>query len=87
MDSKFLAYLLHSRIVELFSIVSDDQVWDSKPIDDVSPDEVRALCLCDYGEWFCFYPFGEIIDCHNGEFGLCSSSGKWADQVYSLFCK
>ena len=87
MDSKFLAHLLQSRIVKLFFDISDDRVQDSKPADDVSPDEVCALYLCDREEWFCFYLLSEIINCHNDEFGLCLSSWKWADQVYSPFCE
>ena len=55
-----------------------------QPEDDVPLDEVRALCLGDRGEWFCFYPLNEIIDYHNSEFGLCPSSGKWAGRS-SLF--
>ena len=75
-DSKFLAHLPQSKIVELLSIVSDDQVWDSKLVDDVSPDEVHAFHLYDHGERFFLYPLDEIIDRQNGEFGLCPSSGK-----------
>ena len=48
-DSKFLAHLLQSKIVELFFVVSDDRVWDSKLADDVSPYEVHALLLYDHG--------------------------------------
>ena len=57
-------------------------MWNSELVDDVPPDKVCALCFGDHGEWFCLYPHGEIIDRHNGELGLCPSSGKRADQIY-----
>ena len=87
MNSKFLTHLLQGRIVELFPIIGDDRVWDSEPADYVSPDEVYALCLGDHGEWFCFYPFGEVIDFHDGKLSLCLRSKERADQVYPLFYK
>ena len=60
-------------------------MWDSKLADDVSPDEVRIFFLSDRGKWFCFYPLGETIERHNGEFGMCPSGGELADQDYSSF--
>ena len=71
----------------MFPIIGDDRMWDSESGDDVSLDEVHALRLGDRGEWFCSYPLGEIIDRHNGEFGLCPSGGEWTNQVYSPSCK
>ena len=62
-------------------------MWDSELANDVSPNEVYALCLGDCGEWFYLYPLSEIIYRHDSEFGLCLSSGKWADQIYPPFYK
>ena len=87
MNSKFLTHLLQGKIVKLFLIVGDDNVWDSKPADNVSLDEVCVLCLSDRGEWLCFNPFGEVTDCHDGELGMCPSSRKRANQVYPSFCE
>ena len=80
-----MAYLSQGKFVELFPIFGDNRVWDSKPTDNVSSDEVRALDLGDCGGWFGLHPLGEIVNRYNGEFGLCSSSYKWADQVYPSF--
>ena len=65
-NSQFLTYFLQSKIIELFPIIGDDRMWDSKLANDVSLDEVCAFCLSDHGEWFCLYSLGEIIDCHDG---------------------
>ena len=87
MDSKFLTHLLQGKIVELFPIINDNRVWDSKLVDDVSLDEVCAFCLNDRQEWFGFYLFGEVIDYHDGELSLCPSGGERVDLVYPLFCE
>ena len=37
------------------------------PADDVLPDEVRRICLGDFGKWLGFHPFGEVVD---GDYGV-----------------
>ena len=58
---------------------------NSKPADNVSPDEVCAFGLADCGQRFGFYLFGEVIYCYDDEFSLCQSGWEQSDQFYSPF--
>ena len=85
MNLKLLTHFLQSRVVELFPIISDDQMWDSKSADDVPPYEICVFGFGDYGERLCFYPLSEVIDLYDSKLSLCSSSWKRFDQIYPRF--
>ena len=48
--------------IKLSSIIRDDHPRDSKPVDDVFPDEILYLDLCHYCQKFCLDPFREIVN-------------------------
>ena len=52
-------------IVELFSIVRDKDPRDPKPTYDTFLEEAMDILLRDGCQWFCFYPFGEVVNPYN----------------------
>ena len=56
--------------VKLSSIIRDDHPRDSKLADDVFPDEILYLGLCDYCQKFCLDPFREIVNNDKQKFDL-----------------
>ena len=62
-------------------------MWNSKPADNVSPDEVCAFGLGDRGQRLGFYPLGEVIYRYDNKLSLCPSGLERSDQVYSPFCE
>ena len=48
--------------IKLLSIVKDDCPQDSKPIDNVLPEEVLYLSFCDHCQRFYFNSFCEIVN-------------------------
>ena len=48
-------------VVELFPVIEDQDSRDPIPADDVPPDKASHILLCDGGQGFSFYPFGEIV--------------------------
>ena len=64
-DSQLIAKVSKCIIVELFTIVRDEDPRDPKSVDDALLEEATNILLHDDCQWFCFYPFGEIVDPHN----------------------
>ena len=48
--------------IKLLSIARDDDPQNPKPTNEVFPDEVLYLGLCDYCQRFCFYPLHKIVN-------------------------
>ena len=57
-------------IIELPSIVRDNNLRNSKSADDVFSYEIPGVSFYDFGEGFCLYPLGEVINGHDQEFSL-----------------
>ncbi|MCI81252.1 hypothetical protein A2U01_0102525, partial [Trifolium medium] len=49
-------------IRELRSVICDHGLWDPKPGEYISLEEVEYVERRYTGEGFCFHPFGEVID-------------------------
>ena len=45
----------------MLSVIGDQDLRDSVPTNDVSPDEVSYVFFCDVSQSFGFYPFGKIV--------------------------
>ena len=61
---EFRTELPESIIVELSSVISDDDSWNAESVDYMIPDKSFHFVFCDEGQWFSFDPFGEIINSH-----------------------
>lgn len=83
LDSQLLAKISECIIVELLSIVRDDDLRDSEAANDALSDEVSDIFLCDSGQWFCLDLFGEVVDPYDEEFELPYSNGEGSNYVQS----
>jgi len=82
LDLKFCTEFPELGIVELFAVVGDDGIRDAKSAYDRLPDEFGCFPLGNCSKGFCLHPFSEVINGDNGdngEFGLASASGQWAN--------
>ena len=61
-DGEIRAELFESIFVELLCVVRDDNLGNSKSMDDI--------LLSDFGEGLCFYPLCEVIYGNNQELSL-----------------
>lgn len=78
MDPHLFANLNQSGVLELFSIVSNDGVRDSKVTNNV------CAVGCHYpGQWLGFHPFGEIVYGYYNKLCLCFCCWQWSDQIDS----
>ncbi|GFS39656.1 hypothetical protein Acr_00g0064190 [Actinidia rufa] len=57
-DSEVRAELLESIVVKLAGVIRDDNLGNSKSIDDVLPYKIPGVPLCDLGERLSLYPLG-----------------------------
>ena len=57
-DPRSIAKVSERIGVELFSIVRDEDLRDSKSADDALVNEASDILLCDGCQWLYFYPFG-----------------------------
>lgn len=64
-DTESDAELPVPGIVELFPIVGDDDLGNTKPTDDRLPGKVLNISLGDFCQGFSFYPLGEVVDGHH----------------------
>ena len=74
-------------VVELFAIVRDKDLRDPKLADDALLDEVTDILLRNGCQWFCFYPFSEVVDPHNKELELSHCHRKKSNDVQSPLSK
>jgi hypothetical protein len=47
---------------EVGSVVGDDGIGHAKPVDDVQ-EKLDSFLGINRSDWFCLYPFGELVDC------------------------
>ncbi|KAB2617180.1 hypothetical protein D8674_013049 [Pyrus ussuriensis x Pyrus communis] len=81
LDAILLEELRHTFAHELRTIVSDDRLWDVKSANDVPPHEVLYVRLSRGHLGLCFYPFGEIVGCHDHHASTPSSMWHKSYQV------
>ena len=79
LDLKFCTKFPELGIVELFAVVGDNGFRDAKSAYDRLPDESGCVPLDNCGKGFYLHPFSEVINGDNGEFGLASANGQWAN--------
>jgi len=83
LDPQLLAKISECVIVELLSIIKDDDLGDSKAANDALPDEVSDIFLCDSSQWFYLDPFGEVVNPYDEEFELPYRNGEGSNYVQS----
>ena len=54
---------------------------------DVFPDEIRRICLGNFGKWFRLDPLSEVVDGDDGEFILPRGFRELADDVHAPLSK
>jgi hypothetical protein len=80
LDAKVLIVPLERAAGELGTIVSDNSIWESKPIDD-GLDELDCRLLIDLDHWGRFRPLGEFVD-GDIEIPIVSDGpGEWSQDV------
>ena len=62
---RLIAKVFECIIVELFSIVRDEDSRNPEPANDSLPDKATSILLCDGCQWFYFYPFDEVVNLYN----------------------
>ena len=73
LDAILLEELRQIFARELRAVVGDDKLMDAKSPNDVPPYEVLYVRLRRGHHGLCFYPFGEVIDCHDHHASTLSS--------------
>ena len=81
LDSELGTKVFEFLVIELFSIIGYQCLWDSKLADYGPPNEVAYLLLCDHGQWLGLCPFGKVVHFYNDEFALTSSNGQGLEYV------
>ena len=71
-----LAKISECVIVELLSIVRDENPGDLEAANDTFPDEASDIFLRDSGQWFFLDPFGEVVDPYDKELELSYRHGE-----------
>ncbi|KAM1028145.1 hypothetical protein FF2_040317 [Malus domestica] len=83
LDAILLEELCHIMAHELWAVVSEDGLKDAKSVNDVSPYEAFYVRLSCGGHGLCFYPFGEVVGCH--DHNACASSSR-RHRSYQVDC-
>ena len=83
-DCQLIAEVFERIIVELLAIVRDKGPRDPKLADDALPNEVTDILFHDSCQWFCLYPFGEVVDPNNKELELLHCHRKGSHDIESL---
>ena len=79
-------------VVELFSIVGDEDSRDAKAANNALPYEASDIHFSDSGQGFCLNPFSEVVNSYDkelklqqwGRVPLCQASTKRMARVRSL---
>ena len=87
MDFEFQAKIPEGNAIKLQTIVGYDCLRDSKPTNDVLPNEFRDIFVLDISIRFYFYPFTEVICGNEQEFHLGSCDGQGSHYVHPPLCK
>jgi len=83
LDPQLLAEIFECVIVELLSIVRDEDPRDFEATNDASPDEATDILFCDSGQWFGLDPFGKVVDPYDEELNI-SYSDRERTQLYPI---
>lgn len=83
LDSEFCIEFLILGIIELLSVVGDDDSGNLEQIDDRLPSEVTDVLLSEFRQGFNLHPLGEVVNGHCQEPHLSFSVGKWPDYIDS----
>ncbi|KAM1745596.1 hypothetical protein ACFX11_012326 [Malus domestica] len=81
LDAILLEELCQIFAHKLGAVVGDDGLRDAKLANDVSPYKVFYVRLSRGCHELFFYPFGEVIGCHNHHASASSSGRHWPYQV------
>ena len=81
LDPQLLAKIFDCVIVELLSIVRDEDPGDFKVTNDALLDEVLDIFFCDNGQWFCLNPFGEVVNPYNEKLELLYGNGEGPNYI------
>lgn len=81
-DIKFLVEPVKLCATKLVIIIHDYHLGKTISMDDRFPHKVFHPYLCNTGQRFSFDPFSDVINSHQQEFALSSSSRKWAKNIY-----
>ena len=93
LDPQLLAEISECVVIELFSIIRDEDYRDAKSTNDIFLDETVNISPRDGSQGFSLDPLGEIINSYNKEFDLthCHEEGshyvepplsKWTGSVH-----
>ena len=84
LDSQLLAEVLRCVIVELLSIVRDEDPWDFEVVNDAFLNEASDIFLFYSSQWLCLDPFGEVIDPYDKKLELPYGDWEGSHYVQSL---
>ena len=80
---EFRAEISEGNAIKLRTVVGYDCLRDSKPANDVLPNEFRDIFVLDASIHLCFYPITEVIRGNEHEFLLGSYDGQGSHYVHS----
>ena len=81
-NTKYFIKYLHVLTLEIFTIVHDQSLQNSKPSDDIFDEECNELCLSNWFHRDGFYPFGVIFYSYDNK--LVSISRMWIDHTNQI---
>ena len=81
LDSQLLAEVSEGVVVKLLAIVGDEDPGNSKAANDVLPNEVSDIFLCDSSQRFHLNPFSKVVDPNNKELELPYNGRKQSHYV------
>ena len=70
LDPQLLTEIPECVVIELFSIVRNENPRDVEMVNNTLPDEIVNVLLCDSSQGFSFDPLGEIVNSDDQEFEL-----------------
>ncbi|KAB2622479.1 hypothetical protein D8674_024661 [Pyrus ussuriensis x Pyrus communis] len=81
LDAIFLEELRQIFAYELQAIICDDGLKDVESVNDGPPYKVLYVRLSHGCHRLCFYPFGEVINCHDHHASAATNERHWPYQV------
>ena len=84
LDAILLEEFRHIFAHKLWVVIGDDGLRDAKSTNDVPPYEVLYVRLSRGRLGLCFYPFGEVVGCHDYHASAPSSRQHKSYQVNCL---
>lgn len=62
LNPQFRALFTEKGVVKLASVISGEDSWNPKPINDAPQDKLPGCLASDLGEGFCLHPFNEVVN-------------------------